>query len=75
MKQPKNIIYSSFYPLRRIQEDEDMLAAEFSRITATIAGRTQTEQQQPALDVIKTRLEQLQEVRELIIAIGLNEIN
>jgi hypothetical protein len=75
MIQEKNIIYSSFYPLRRIQEDEDMLTAEYSRITATIKGRTQTDEQQPALDIIKARLDQLQEVKELIIGVGLNEIN
>ncbi len=73
MKFEVETVYSSYYPLRRIQEDEEMLTREFERITKSYAGSQDGTDIDHALQVVKSRLDQLQEVRELILSIGVNE--
>ena len=65
---------SSYFPLRRIEEDEDMLTNEYERIVKTIMSQSGKAEVKPALDVITTRLDQLQEAKQFIKSIGLNEI-
>lgn len=73
MKHKKDIIYSSYYPLRRIQEDEEMLTKEFERVKKSNIYSKEDESTIQALKVIKSRLSQLEEVKELILSLGVNE--
>lgn len=71
MKYETEVIFSSYYPLRIIQDNEIMLNNEFKRITTSRLGNSTS--LEPSLYVIKQRLSQLEEVKKLILSIGVNE--